>query len=300
MNRFIIATVIGIALFAGAILAFNFNKGSDTSDKMEHNTEDTNTKPIAQSHRSYELEVTSNIDKIQPNQPTTFKFKVKNDKRELLKNYEIAHEKIMHFIAVRKDLQHFQHLHPEYDQTTGEFSIALSFPTNGVFRVFPDFTPTDENPQKLPITLNKDINVGDINKYTSQEVKADTNPTKTADGYSIAYKLNPQQPKAKSDFTYTLTVSRNGQPVTDLETYLGAQGHSVILKEGTLDFIHTHAGEANAGGAMQHGTAMENSSNKGPDINFSTSLPEPGIYKLFTQFQDKGKIVTTDYTINVN
>src|SRR5581483_4220283 len=105
-----------------------------------------------------------------------------------------------HFILVRKDLQNFQHLHPEYKEGTGEFNVNITFPTDGPYRLFPDFTPINENPQKLPITLSKDINVGDMSKYKPQPVIADTSSTKTTDGYTIAYKLNPQQPKTQSDF----------------------------------------------------------------------------------------------------
>jgi hypothetical protein len=35
-------------------------------------------------------------------------------------------------------------------------------------------------------------------------------------------------------------VTQGGKAVTDLEEYLGALGHVVVLREGTLDFFHTH------------------------------------------------------------
>lgn len=49
-----------------------------------------NDKPVVQSHRSYEMEITA-----KPN-PADIRLKVKNDKDEVLKKYEIVHEKIMH------------------------------------------------------------------------------------------------------------------------------------------------------------------------------------------------------------
>ena len=297
MNRFIIVAIIAVALSGGALYTYNYSKNNTAVDHTgaEHETE--NTQPVDQSHRSYQLEVISDTLNIKPNQPTTITYRVKNDKGAILKNYEVTHEKIMHFILVRKDLQQFQHLHPEFNQSNGEFSVQVTFPTDGTFRIFPDFTPGDENPMKLPVTLNQDINVGDPSKLTPQQVKVDSSPSKTVEGYAITYKLNPSQPISQNEFTYTLTVSRNGQPVTDLEPYLGALGHSVILKEGTLDFIHTHAGEAAPSG-MDHG-AMTTSNRSGPDISFSTTFPEGGSYRLFTQFQHQGKIITTDYTIQV-
>lgn len=299
MNKFIIVAIIAVTLIGGTVYAYNYSKTYTAVDHTAGQHMEENTQPADQSHRSYQLEVTSDIKNIKPNQPTAITYRIKNDKGDILKNYEVTHEKIMHFITVRKDLQQFQHLHPEFSESTGEFSVQVTFPIDGTYRIFPDFTPGDENPTKLPVTLNQDISVGDPSKITSQPVTADSSPTKTVNGYTINYKLNPAQPKSQSEFTYTLSVSRNGQPVTDLEPYLGALGHSVILKEGTLDFIHTHAGEAGAIESMDHGAMTMESKSSGPDINFSTNFPEAGNYKLFTQFQHQGKIITTDYTVQV-
>ena len=38
----------------------------------------------------------------------------------------------------------------------------------------------------------------------------------------------------------TLSVSRDGRPVTDLQPYLGAYGHLVVLRDGDLAYLHAH------------------------------------------------------------
>ena len=290
MNRSIIITAIALIVLIGGVYLYTNSQNTPIGD---HKTGELNKKSVVQSHRSYELEVTSSTDGILPNQPIKFEFKVKNDKGEVLKNYQTVHEKIMHLIVVRKDLQNFQHLHPDFNGETGEFNVEITFVTDGAYRIFPDFTPAYENPQNLVVTLNKDVDVGDASKYTPTQISADSSPTKSVDGYTITYKLDPDKPKVQENFTYTLTVTKNGRPVTDLQLYLGAFGHSVILRENTLDFIHTHAGDV-----MEHGAMMESS--KGPEIKFSTTLPERGTYKLFTQFQHKNKVITTDFGLRVN
>ena len=306
MNKYIIVTIVAVIALAGGALLYNSKKPTDTTGQEGgHGMEETSNKPVAQSHRSYSMDITRETPNKVPGQPVSFTYTIKNDKEEVLKDYETVHEKKMHFIVVREDLQNFQHLHPEFNENSGEWTVDVIFPSGGPYRIFPDFTPgkSADNPQLLPVTVNSRVDVGDMAKYKAQPLVVDTSPTKTVDGYAINYKLSPQQPKAQSDFTYTLTVNKNGQPVINLDTYLGALGHSVILREGTLDFIHTHAGEASAGnnqGAIEHGGAMMGSTGtKGPDINFSTTLPESGVYKIFTQFQHQGKVQTTDYVINV-
>jgi len=264
------------------------------------------SKPVTQSHRSYQIEVTSQLSSIEPKKSATFRYKIKNDKGEILKNYEIAHEKIMHFIVVRKDLQNFQHLHPDFNQATGEFTVDIAFPDGGSYRVFPDFTPAQDNPQKLPVTVYHDIDVGDISTYKAQSATPDTQQKKSFGEYQVTYSL-PINLTKQQEITYTLTIERNGQPVTDLQQYLGAMGHSVILKEETLDFIHTHAlGAKNNGTTQDHGAqpqqhgSIQTTTNKGPKIEFAATFPESGVYKIFTQFQHEGKIQTVDYTVKIN
>lgn len=284
-NKIVIAITL-LILGAGGFYLVNSQRRSDS------------TKPgqIVQSHRSYEIEVTSDTDNIKPQEPVVFTYKIKNDKGEILKDYAIAHEKIMHLILVRKDLQNFQHLHPEFIEARGEFSVSIVFPTNGAYRLFPDFTPGVDNPQKLPITVFSDIKVGDQTKYNVQPVKSDTQTKKTFEDYQVTFTVPAV--KAREEFSYSLMIERNGQPVIDLEKYLGALGHSVIIKAEALDFIHTHALETTS---AEHGQPAEHDSTRtnttGPEIRFSTTLPEAGIYKIYTQFQHQGDVKTVDYTI---
>jgi len=288
MNRSVIVAFIAIIVLGGGIyLYYSSQKGANESQQTggHGGTTTGGHQPVSQGQRTYEPEITSDTTSVKPNQPIKFSYKIKNDKGEILKKYEIAHEKIMHFIVVRKDLQNFQHLHPDFNQATGEFTVDITFPTDGPYRVFPDFTPTEDNPQKLPVTVYHDINVGDMSKYKAETAVPDTKTKKTVGDYQITYNF-PSEIMMRNEINYSLTMTKTGQLVRDLESYLGALGHSVILKEGTLDFIHTHA--------------EETTTNRGPEIKFSTSFPEEGVYKIFTQFQHQNKVNTVDFVVRVN
>ena len=146
MKKYIPLIALGAILIAGGIYYAvsaqrgNAPKNANTVDHaaMGHGTSTS----IDQSHRGYNLQLTSSTENINPDQPTKISYKVTNDKGEVLKDFTVAHEKIMHFILVRKDLQGFQHLHPDFNQSTGEFSVNVTFPTDGLYRIFPDFTHT--------------------------------------------------------------------------------------------------------------------------------------------------------------
>ena len=59
----------------------------------------------------------------------------------------------------------------------------------------------------------------------------------------------------------TATVSRDGEPVTDLQPYLGAYGHLVALRDGDLGYLHVHP---------------EGDTGPGPEIAFGTEFPSAG------------------------
>jgi hypothetical protein len=205
----------------------------------------------------------------------------------------------MHFIVIRKDLTQFQHLHPDFNQETGEFRVPVTFSAPGPYRFFADFTPGTDNPMQLPVTVSSDLAVGDVTNFQPQEAMPD--PKKEVSvppDYHVTYTL-PTELRSQTPVTYSLVVEKDNQPVT-LEKYLGALGHSVVLKEGTLDYIHTHAGEQ--GDSMEHGEhgghvmPPAQQENK---IDFSTTFPDAEIYRIFTQFQHQGNVLTTAYTVAV-
>jgi hypothetical protein len=289
----LVLIVLAIAI-VGGIVSFNL-WSKDRKMNVENGSQ-----AVDQNRRSYQMELTSKSSNIESNKQTKISYKIKNDKGDVLKNYEVVHEKIMHFIVIRKDLQNFLHLHPELNQQTGEFTVNVTFPTDGPYRIFPDFTPSDDNPQKLPVTVYSDINVGVMEKYKAEGALPGNQAQKTFEGYQVTFNM-PLNLKSQQELTYSLTIKRNGQEVTDLDNYLGALGHSVILKAESLDFIHTHAGDKpdmNQGAGMGHTsetTVTQNEANRGPRIDFTTTFPSPGVYKIFTQFQHEGKIITTDF-----
>ncbi len=299
MKKYIFIIGIILVIFFGGYLA------TKNTPSMNHNDMMMGDQPAAQSHPTYSLKLTSQATNLQPNQQTTITYKIVDEKGNVLKDFALDHTKLMHFIVVRKDLQDFQHIHPDFNKDTGEFTIPVTFPETGTYRLFADFTP--ENGEKdaqgniLGVTPYQDVNVGNISQYTPQVVTPDTQSTKTVGNFQIMYSL-PSQVKTGTPTTIGLSVSRSGQAVTDMQQYLGALANGILLKKDSLDFAHLHDGGTSEGamnmGEMNMGTAKMTKT--GPDISFTYSLPSSGIYKLFTQFQEGGNVITTDYTLQVN
>ena len=250
--------------------------------------EDLTTSPVVQSHRSYTLKSDAASKNFQPKQSIAYTFSIIDDQGNTVKDFATVHEKVMHLIVVRKDLQEFQHMHPDFNKQTGQFTLAdLTFPSDGAYRIFPDFTPssTQQGPDGMPlgVTLHEDVNVGNLTNYKPQSL-TDTQLSKTFQGYQVQLTPAPTPVVANTSTTLTFVINQNSKPVTNLEKYLGALGHTVVLREGDLEFLHTHALD-------------ENVANQTGKVDFSVTFPAAAKYKIFSQFQHQGKILTTDFIL---
>lgn len=294
MNNKIILGIIGVIVIVG--IAVVVSKGGNAPQVAKDNSvycsSDgtlTDTMPI-QSHRSYCVKSDSTGKTYSVNMPSEYLFSLVDDQGNTLKNFQITHTKLMHVIVARKDLKYFQHVHPEFDQTTGTFTFKdLTFPADGVYRIFADFAPSggqmDAMGMPLTVTVSEDVSVGIGAGYTP-EALGSGEKAKTFDGYQVA--LSADQPLVSGkEVMLTFNLKQNSKPVTDLEPYLGALGHAVILREGNLDFIHAHPMED------------VNRPQTG-DVGFMVDFPEAGKYKIFTQFQRAGKVFTTDFVVTVD
>lgn len=135
---------------------------------------------------------------------------------------------------------------------------------------------------------------GDL--YSSQaRLEPDKNLIKTVDGVRFQLVLKPGEPVAGKPGTlnYRLTDERTGQPVKDLKPYLAAWGHTLILSEDASEYIHSHPSE------MIPDDADRDRIFGGPDVSFSAFFPRPGPYRIWSQFQRQGQLITVSFTINV-
>lgn len=188
--------------------------------------------------------------------------------------YDETHDKDLHLIAVRRDTTGFQHVHPVLG-ADGTWTTPLAL-TAGEWRVFADFAAAGQE----PITLGTDLAVA--GGYDPQPLPE---PAAVAevDGYEVTLdgRLVPGE-----EAELTLTVTKDGAPVTDLQPYLAAYGHLVALRDGDLAYLHVHpAGEPG-----------DDVTEAGPDVTFYASVPSTGDYRLFLDFQHDGVVRTAEFT----
>jgi hypothetical protein len=213
------------------------------------------------------------VDAIDPGVETQLRFTITGPNGPVLA-FEPQHEKELHLIVVSHDLAWFQHVHPTRDHS-GQWSVPITFPKAGPYRMYADFAVAG-GPK---LVLDDDLTVR--GSYDAAPLPPASNASET-DGYQVGLRTK------SGDTTVQFEISRHGQPVNDLQPYLGAYGHLVAIEADTLEYLHVHPeGQPGDGRTMP-----------GPDVSFGVDLPHPSSYRLFLDFQHDGRVHTAAFTVN--
>jgi hypothetical protein len=207
-----------------------------------------------------------------------FEFRIEGADGSPVTEFDVEHDKELHLIVVNRDLSGYQHVHPVRDEA-GTWTVELDLSTPGTYRALADFAPEGAD----ALTLGVDLHVpGD-----AQPVPVPA-PSRTAevDGYTVTLDGELQ---AGGESPLTLSVARDGHPVTDLQPYLAAYGHLVALRAGDLAYLHVHP----------EGAPGDGETPAGPDIDFVAHVPSAGTYRLYLDFLHRGVVRTAEFTVEV-
>ena len=87
-----------------------------------------------------------------------------------------------------------------------------------------------------------------------------------------------------------------GRPVDDLQPYLAAAGHVVIMRADGSTFTHEHAETTDDRGRPEFavpGTTF------GPTLGVHTEFGGPGLYRIWDQFRlADGRLITVPFTVD--
>jgi hypothetical protein len=163
-----------------------------------------------------------------------------------------------------------------------------------LYRLYLEFSPKGGQDQSVALSLP----IGSPSNLAKPQFSPDINQTKTFAGHMVSIKPSignslsiAQMSSGKQSIDFHV-ADQSGAPVTTLEPYLGAFGHLVMIKQDTYQYAHVHPKTVGIGTG-------------GPDVSFQAlafgnfAPLEPGIYRLFGQFQDKGQLFTTDFTVEL-
>jgi hypothetical protein len=212
---------------------------------------------------------------------------------EPVRRFQIVHDMPFHLFVVSDDLEHYDHVHPTLG-ADGSLELETRLPAPGAYSLFCDFLPEGGTPQVARLRLGTE-GVSVPAQPPPAPLTADRSWSKTADGMRIDLELVPSPPAAGSIamLRYHLTDEATGQPIRDLEPYLAAWGHTLVLNDDASEYVHSHPVKGLPPGE-EAATARG-----GPDVAFSATILTPGKHRAWSQFRRGGKVTTVTFTFDV-
>ncbi|MFI1969803.1 hypothetical protein BLA24_17205 [Streptomyces cinnamoneus] len=234
---------------------------------------------LADTKDGYKL--TSTATELPAGKDSAYSFQITGPDGKPVTAFAVDQTKRMHFYAVRADLTGFQHLHPSMTDD-GTWTAALTALQPGTWRTYASFTPDDGPGKGKDFVLSRTVTVpGAAEKTPLPQATTSTE----VDGYTVTVKGVLMAGMAHPA---TVSISKDGEPVTDLQPYLDTYAHLTAFHEGDQAFAHLHPETKVTG---DHG---------GPDLSFQAMLPKPGNWRMFLQFQTGGKLHTAALTLSVS
>lgn len=285
MNRQLITYLVGgIIASTAAAGAIAISQPSDPHAGHDmHNMSNSKQPDIAKAQLSIGLPTATAIaGNLLPKEPVTMTIDIKDLKGVAISKFDTFQEKLMHLIVVSDDLSHFDHLHPTY-KGNGRFIVQANFPKPGKYSLFSDYKPAGKAEQ---VSVLKTQIPGRITQPPTPSDKL----SKVIGTTAATLTIEPQTVTAGQmvNLNFNLVDTTTKQSIADLQPYLGERGHMVIVRQANqitrANYIHAHAMPDTGDGKIQ----------------FMTTFPQPGKYKLWGQFSRGGKIVVADFWVNVS
>jgi hypothetical protein len=202
-----------------------------------------------------------------------FRFQIRDTGQRPATRFAIVHDKPMHLVVVRRDLTGYQHLHPTMS-ADGTWSVPLTLPEPGIWRAYADFAVLNADGGQTAVTLGVDLVAPGA--YTPRELPPAAR-TAIVDRFTVDFQGDPRI-GVNAPMAFRVRVDDS---TPTLERYLGAYGHLVVLREGDLGYLHVHPETELAGNAVM----------------FRLTLPGPGRYRFYLDFQVAGEVHTAEYTV---
>jgi Cu+-exporting ATPase len=226
-------------------------------------------------------------------QPTRLTYRLSDARTgRPLDDVVISHEVPMHLILVRRDLTGFQHVHPVPTGAPGEFAVEALIPTGGEHLLFAEFTRAGGQ-----AVLARDTLILDGPAAPAAPLAEDRAP-KVVDGVRVELAGTADlRAGQESRLVFRFEDPATGEPVRDLEPYLGEPAHAVILSADAGAFVHAH-GEAVGGPGGHEGSGGV--PEYGPEIAVHHAFPAPGLYRVWAQVRaHHDRVVTADFVVRV-
>jgi hypothetical protein len=157
--------------------------------------------------------------------PARLSFTVRDSAGASVHFLQFVHERPLHLLVVSRDLSEFWHLHPE-PGFGDAYDVMHPFPVRGRYRLFADYTP----PGSGTLVDRFDLEVQET-RVRPRPWSRTSRRCAPVDGVRVTLGFD-RTPRAGEDVTLTATLADSaGVPITDLQLYLGALAHFILISQ---------------------------------------------------------------------
>ncbi len=190
--------------------------------------------------------------------------------------------KKLHLIVVREDLTGFQHIHPRMARDGRWTATGATLSRAGPWRLIADFIPTGAKRAVLATSVHAGGGRYDV-RPLRESPRAGKHAWRTSvDGYDVLLRADDYAGGRSGKLHFA--VRRGGRPVADLQPYLGALGHAVLLRWGDVGYVHVHPDKERA---------------RPGEIAFDVTYPRAAALALFLQFRHRDRVHTAKFALPV-
>ncbi|MBN9492600.1 hypothetical protein J0H33_04545 [bacterium] len=201
-----------------------------------------------------------------------------------------SHERMLHTVVVSRDLAGFVHTHPVVGPDAGSFVGELNVSAAGTYLAFTEF----ERESGQRVLLRHEFDIGGPSKELAEPEPGDM--VRRTAGYAVSL-LHEESLHAGRSIAFVLEVRNEatGSGVRNLQPYLGAAAHVIIIRDASFQFSH-HDGEPLGGTESDTGPRQDGF---GPYIGFEHVFEEAGVYRIWAQFNGAdGETRTAAWTVD--
>jgi hypothetical protein len=224
--------------------------------------------------KDFEVKLSSNPEVIEAGKPAKLSISITEGGKNVA--MDVVHEMKLHLLIMNEELTWFNHIHPE-EQTDGTFTIPETFPAGGKYLLFVDYKPNGTSGKVKMLEADVKGTPLKVSKTATEKLVS------KVDNYTVTL-TNGNDLKTDRGQLLKFTVEKAGKKIQekDIQPYLGASAHIVMIAKETKDFLHIHP-----------------ISDKIFPIYAETQVKKAGMYRMWVQFKIDGIVRTADFTVNV-
>jgi hypothetical protein len=267
----LLAVVFGVSYFAGS------QSQALLSPAPTHNSEMVTPTGTVEGYAMHAVEPTQ-----EPGKDELVEFAVTAPGGQAVSELDEDAGEHMHLLAFRRDLTGYQHFTAQQGEGTSWWGLLNLTP--GPWRVIVHFQSKALNRE---IALATDLTVSGDYRPEPLPPAADQDQAKgltvdqdLAKGLTVTLSGDLS---TSADSSSAVTVTTEGQPVTDLQPAHGTLGHAVVIRPSDLGYLHMHS----------------TGQGSGPRLDFQGAVPDNGDYRLFVDFYRKDQPHLAEFTVQV-